>query len=267
MRKAYFSVFVFLSFSISHLVAQDYSILASNYFNAKDDSITYTLFQGRGLDTMQIAPEAVSGISLFSYLQGGKKIADMEVDSANFVRFAAVQQHAGQSLLTLEFSGGKVVHDQITVEEFANTENMSDLGTVIDSSGFTTEYTANTFFVAKALTITDKHNGSLNSRKEGDSQLEIVLQQNPYKLLYGDDIIALAYLNGKPQPGVSVTIYTRASNGQVYAARYRSNAEGKFFFKLNRSGLWLVQAVYANSSEEEGVDYNFYQSSYSFSFK
>lgn len=266
MRRSYFAYLVFQLFFCYTLYAQDYTLLADRYVTKKGDSVTYVLYQGRGLDTTAIAPETVSSISLFSYLQGGKKNVDHQIDSTSFARFAAVQQNAGQSLLTVEFSGGEAQHDHLTVEEFANTENLTDLASVIDSSGFTTEYTASTFFTAKALTTTDKPGGGLNSKLEG-KQLEIVLQQNPYKLLYGDDIIAVAYLNGKVQKGVSIVIYTKATNGQVFAARYRSNDEGQFFFKLNRSGLWLIQAVYANPSEEEGVNYNFYQSSYSFRFQ
>lgn len=266
MRRTYFACLVFQLFFGYALYAQDYTLLADQYVSKKGDSVTYVLYQGRGLDTTVIAPETVSHISLFSYLQGGKKNTDHQVDSASFVRFAAVQQNTGQSLLTVEFNGGQAVYDHLTVEEFVNMENLTDMASVIDSSGFTTEYTANTFFTAKALTATEKPGGSLNNKLEG-KQLEIVLRQNPYKMLYGDDIIAEVYLDGKVQSGVSIIIYTKAMNGQVFATRYRSNNEGQFFFKVNRSGLWLIQAVYANPSDEEGVDYNFYQSSYSFSFQ
>ncbi|WP_028296990.1 DUF4198 domain-containing protein [Olivibacter sitiensis] len=266
MLRSYISCLLFQLFFSFGLYAQDYSLIADKYSNNKGDSVMYVLYQGRGLDSTAIAPETVGNLSVFSYLQGGKKIPDLKIDSTAFVRFSAQQQNTGQSLLTVEFSGGKAEHDHLTVEEFANAENLTDLASVIDSSGFTTEYTANTFFTAKALTMTDKNSGGLHSKVEG-KQLEIILQQNPYKLLYGDDIIAVAYLNGKPQKGVSIVIYTKAMNGQIFAARYRSNDDGQFFFKLNRSGLWLVQAVYANPSEEEGVNYNFYQSSYSFRFQ
>jgi len=245
--------------------AQDYSLIANSYIAAKGDSITYTIFQGRGLDTTEIAPEAVKNLNYANYTQGGKKVNDTISLDKSFMRYTAIQQEGGQSLLAIEFKGGAVTYDQLVVEDFAKTENLTDLATVIDSSGFTTDYTANTFFTAKALTITDKSNGNLYKSQEC-KQLEIVLEQNPYKLQYGDDITAIILLNGKPQEGTSTTIYTKSNSGQIHAAKYRSNAEGKIYFKLNRSGLWLLQTVYANPSKEEGMDYNYYQSSFSFRF-
>lgn len=257
------SSLVLLVFKVS---AQDYSLLADEYVTSSGDSITYTLYQGRGLEPAEIAPEAVKSLIYGNYTQGGKKVADTIPLNKEFIKYTAVQQNGGQSLLTVEFEGGAVTYDQLVVEDFAKTENLTDLAPVIDSSGFTTEYTANTFFTAKALTITDKSNGNLYKTKEG-KQLEIILEQNPYKLQYGDDITAVILLDGKPIEGTSTTIYTKSGNGQVHAARYRSNAEGKIYFKLNRSGLWLLQTVYANPSEEKGINYNYYQSSFSFRFQ
>lgn len=258
--------FVVVSFvSLLTVKAQDYSLIANQYVTAKGDSITYTLYQGRGLDSAEIAPEAVKNLSYANYTQGGKKVADTIPMNKDFVRYSAIQQNDGQSLLAVEFKGGSVTYDQLVVEDFAKTENLTDLAAVIDSSGFTTEYTANTFFTAKALTITDKSNGNLYKNKEC-KQLEITLEQNPYKLQYGDDITAVILLDGKPLAGTSTTIYTKSVSGQVHATKYRSNAEGKIYFKLNRSGLWLLQTVYANPSEEKGIDYNYYQSSFSFKF-
>jgi len=246
--------------------AQDYSIIASNYFAAKGDTITYTVFQGRGLDSTEINPETVKNLSYANYLQAGKPVDDTIALNRGFLNYRAFQKGEGQSLLTIEFTGGKVTYDQLVVEDFAKAENLKDLDSVIDTSGFTTEYTANTFFTAKALTQTVKNSGNLYKKQEG-KQLEIVLEQNPYKLQYGDDISAIIYLNGKPIAGTSTTIYTKSITGQVHAAKYRSNEEGKIYFRLNRSGLWLIQTVYANPSQEKGVNYNYYQSSYSFSFK
>ncbi|QNL50083.1 DUF4198 domain-containing protein [Olivibacter sp. SDN3] len=264
LRVCFFvSSCLFLAVSVK---AQDYSLLASNYYADKGDSITYTLFQGRGLDSTEIAPEAISNLSYANYIQGGKKVSDTISLNSEFVKYSALQQNNGQSLLTIEFKGGTETHDQLVVEDFAKTENLKDLASIIDSSGFTTEYTANTFFTAKALTRTEKHNGNLYKNKECQ-QLEIVLEQNPYRLQYGDDITAVIFLAGKPLEGASATIYTKSITGQVHEAKYRSNGDGKIYFKLNRSGLWLLQTVYANPSEEDGVDYNYYQSSFSFSFQ
>lgn len=258
-----FSFFLVLAANVR---AQDYSLLANNYYANQGDSIIYTLFQGRGLDSTEIVPEAIHNLVYTNYLQGGKKVPDTISLNSEFVTYGALQRNTGLSVLTIEFKGGTVTHDQLVVEDFAKTENLKDLASIIDSSGFTTEYTANTFFSAKALTRTDKYNGNLYKNKECQ-QLEIVLEQNPYRLQYGDDITAIIYLEGKPLEGASATIYTKSITGQVHAAKYRSNADGKIYFKLNRSGLWLLQTVYANPSEEEGIDYNFFQSSFSFGFQ
>lgn len=268
MRNISISCFIVSLFSLVSLAvrAQDYALIANKYVAAQGDSITYTLFQGRGLDTTEIAPEAVKSLIYANYLQGGKKVADTIPLNGSFVKYSAVQSNGGQSLLTIEFKGGAVTYDQLVVEDFAKTENLKELASIIDSSGFTTEYTANTFFTAKALTRTDKSNGSLYKNKECQ-QLEIVLEQNPYKLQYGDDITAVILLGGKPIEGTSTTIYTKSISGQVHSAKYRSNSEGKIFFKLNRSGTWLLQTVYAKPSEEKGINYNYYQSSFSFNFE
>lgn len=268
MRNISISCFIAFLFSLVSFIvsAQDYSLIANKYVAAQGDSITYTLLQGRGLDSTEIAPEAVKSLIYANYLQGGKKVADTIPLNKDFVKYSALQSNGGQSLLTIEFKGGSVTYDQLVVEDFAKTENLTELSSIIDSSGFTTEYTANTFFTAKALTRTDKSNGNLYKNKEGQ-QLEIVFEQNPYKLQYGDDITALILLEGKPIAGTSTTIYTKSVSGQVHTAKYRSNNEGKIFFKLNRSGVWLLQTVYAKPSDEKGINYNYYQSSFSFNFQ
>jgi len=268
MRKFIKSCFLLVLFFISFIVAraQDYSLIANKYVATQGDSIVYTLYQGRGLDSAEIAPEAVKNLIYANYMQGGKKMTDTIPLDKDFIRYSAVQHNGGQSMLTIEFKGERVTYDQLVVEDFAKTENLTALASVIDSSGFTTEYTANTFFTAKVLTNTDKPNGSLYKNKEC-KQLEIILEQNPYKLQYGDDITAVVLLAGKPLEGASATIYTKSITGQVHAAKYRSNADGKIYFKLNRSGLWLLQTVYANPSEDEEVNYNYYQSSFSFRFQ
>lgn len=249
-----------------YLYGQDYSLIASEYAASKGDTLIYTLYQGRGLDSASIAPEAVDSLHTAFYFQGGKKIDNAIALDSSFKTFVSKEDNTGQSLLMTEFGGGKATYDQLIVEDFAQTENLSDLLPVIDTSGFTTEYTANTFFSTKALVSTERPSGKLHSSKLGH-YLEITLQQNPYKMQYGDDMTAIILLNGKPVKGASAIVYTRSPTNQVYSARYRSNDDGKIYFKINRSGLWLVQAVYANPSDEDGVDYNYYQSSYSFSFR
>ncbi|GAA4801362.1 hypothetical protein GCM10023231_32660 [Olivibacter ginsenosidimutans] len=266
--RHFFNVFLLVAllwFPSISIKAQDYSLIANTYEASKGDSIVYTLYQGRGLDSTEIAPEAVKNLIYANYTQGGKKAADTIPLDKSFMQYRALQQNEGQSLLTIEFKGGTVTYDQLVVEDFAKTENLTELAGIIDSSGFTTEYTANTFFTAKVLTVTGKPNGSLYKNKEC-KQLEIVLEQNPYKLQYGDDIAAVILLDGKPLQGTSTTIYTKSISGQVHASKYRSDADGKIYFKLNRSGLWLLQTVYANPSQEKGADYNYYQSSFSFRF-
>ncbi len=249
-----------------HTSAQDYSLIASDYFPDKGDTISYQLMQGRGMDSSIVKPEGVESLTFGTYFQGGKQVDQpFRLDSA-FQTFASIEGNEGLSLLMTEFAGGTVTHDQLIVEDFAQTENLTDLLPVIDTSGFTTSYNASSYFSNKALVSAGKPSGKVFKNTLG-KYLEVVLLQNPYKMQYGDDMTARILLDGKPLKGASAIVYTKSLTGQIYSARYRSDDDGRIFFKINRSGLWLVQAVYANPSEQEGVDYNYFQSSYSFSFR
>ncbi len=196
-------------------------------------------------------------------------------------KFAVAQFTAakrGQNFLAFEFTGeplevpsnelsALVKAKQTKVGAKQDTSATTEESEETDEFAMGTEYIAAPHYSVKALTCTGEGGGKFHEALE-DQELEITLSQSPYKLQYGDDIIGTVYFKGKPISGLAVMVYVKSAGDNVYQNEYHTDDQGRFFFKLNRSGNWLIQTAYAiaSASETSDSDYDYWQSSFSFGF-
>ncbi|SEM99067.1 protein of unknown function [bacterium A37T11] len=252
--------------------SQDCSLLAKNYKLKEGDTISYQLYSGKGLKLEELHVGHADSIRNVVCINGGKK-----VDSIGSARFSSIQFTAekhGQNFLAFEFTGeslevpsdeiGALVKTKKTAAiDSATTEEAEET----DEFAMGTEYIAAPHFSVKALTCTEGNSGKFYEAKL-NQQLEIVLSQSPYKLQYGDDLTGAVLFLGKPIAGIAVKVFVKSMGDNVYQNEYHTDDEGRFFFKLNRSGNWLIQTAYARASkaEKSDSDYDYWQSSFSFGF-
>ncbi len=85
--------------------------------------------------------------------------------------------------------------------------------------------------------------------------VELVPQQNPYKLKKGDAIEILCLKDGKPLAG-QVVLAGREENGKIIAApELRSDANGIVKLRLNGAGKWYVKFINMTKLDDPNLNY------------
>ena len=72
--------------------------------------------------------------------------------------------------------------------------------------------------------------------------LELVPEQNPYRLKPGDHLTVRLIYEGKPLAHALVAAWSRAGGGHRVTAR--SDEDGRATFTLPQGGLWMISAVH-----------------------
>jgi hypothetical protein len=92
---------------------------------------------------------------------------------------------------------------------------------------------------AKLLVAVDGGDGQ--DRQTG-LPLELVAEENPYKLREGDPLQVRLYFKGKPIEGIAISAIAKADPEARQLVR--TNAEGRASIALPNSGPWLLNAVH-----------------------
>lgn len=93
--------------------------------------------------------------------------------------------------------------------------------------------------------------------------LEIVPEQNPYRLSGGEDLPVRLLYAGKPLAGALVVALRKGRAGEAVSAR--SDREGRVALRLDRPGVWLVKAVHmVPAPKETGADWESFWASLTF---
>ncbi len=182
-----------------------------------------------------------SNIQGMWFSDGGKKEDIKSLHSASAESFSRKLENNGLVLLSLDAVS---TDGKISKEAFLNQTRLNASEQIIKNVEASTkaEFNLKTEIYSKTLLTSGKANGGLNDEKLGD-KLEILLKQNPYKMKYGADVIALVIYEGKPIRNASVKLQTKASNGVIFDQNSRTDEDGMVYFKLNRSGIWKLTAT------------------------
>ncbi|RSK44163.1 DUF4198 domain-containing protein [Hymenobacter perfusus] len=73
--------------------------------------------------------------------------------------------------------------------------------------------------------------------------LELVPEQNPYRLAPGAAFTVRVLLAGQPLPGQQVVLWRRGTLPQALISKLRSNQNGRVLFRLSEPGEYLVSTV------------------------
>jgi len=95
-------------------------------------------------------------------------------------------------------------------------------------------------------------------------KLEIVLMQNPYRLDPGDDLEIQVLFEGKPLRHHWVEALNGDGKKLCSKLRVRTNNRGTAYFKMDKSGFWLIRLVHLFPCSDEYTAWESYWASYSF---
>jgi len=117
----------------------------------------------------------------------------------------------------------------------------------------------------KTLFINEKDGNSAFTKPLGDDY-EIVIQQNPYKFNYGDDLSALVLFKGKPAVAAEVDMFIKTADGNIFPQKLSSDASGLVYFKLSREGVYILRSKHFEISKDKSADFESWRTTYTFAF-
>lgn len=250
----------------STLQAQSYFMLPSDFFPPKGGKISIGVFNGKGFDSVSSKPIPLAEMSDISLYAGSKPVNLKTAFKPQDLQIAVDMQESGLSMLT---ASRELVIDNLDREDLMRQLSDEGFPKLVEKADEKEELGIRNKFCMKTLVMTAKPSGGLYSDKT-NQELEIIPQQNPYKLKYGEDVTFLVLFKGNPLPNATAQIFTRTLNGSIIPAESTTDADGKIYLKLNRSGQWLLKVIHIQpipNAPEKGPDYDRWCSSFTFSFR
>lgn len=259
------TLFFLLFFTPAFLVrAQSYFIMPENFYVHKGQKIDLRLLQSEDL-TRQSDFKFQAGKTAKFELYQGKKKTDLK----------PIARDTGAVISMAPPEDGMVLVDMVTTttsnemsrSKFLRSLDEGDpdnIGEKVKNSNqlyYKETYTS----YMKTLFPVEKNSGNVFEKPQGD-EFEIVVQQNPYKFNYGDDISALILFQGKPLMNCEVDLFVRTMNGMVFPQKLSSDASGLIYFKLSREGIYILRAKHFIISKDKSADFQSWRATYTFAF-
>jgi uncharacterized GH25 family protein len=247
-------------------LAHDYFLLPSDFFLKKGNEIKVALMVGDEFKDL-VERKYQSRITKTFSLRTGKKPVDLILLSKDSLSPILNYKTTEPGLHLIEMSRN---YSTINLEkdkflDYLVTEGLLRIQDSLIKSpqlSFTEKYTR----YLKTLIAVDKPNGGVYNEKVFH-QLEIILDNNPYKLNYGDDLSATILFQDKPLKNANTEIVVKSGDGKVHVTKLNSDLNGKVYFKVNREGTYLLRLVYMQKCKDKTADFESWWASYSFAYK
>lgn len=248
------------------LQSNDYFLLPGNFMLHKGEIISVHLFSGQGFEKdNQEGYKALQTGELMLY--EGKRKTNLKTsmnDSIVPVMTYALK-NAGLALMAMTSNYTDIETDKATLIAELNDEGDTKFDDQLNSRGQARFKERVTCYMKTFFTV-DQPDGSLYGKELGHT-LEIILQQNPYQLNYGDDIAATIKFKGKGLAKANVDMIVKTAAGSCYTQRSSSDAAGNVYFKLSREGIYMLRLVNIQPSAIKGADFDKWAATCTFAFK
>jgi uncharacterized GH25 family protein len=265
MKRTYFFISFLFLLTAFKASAQDYILLPENFFLHKGDNLILHLINANQFVKQDELKYEASKTAQFIVIAGSKKadlatvakegaspIVTFKTESDGLYMVAMARKPITDEIDRDDFL--KILEDEGLTKEAEKAKNGS-------KDSFREKYT----WYMKSLIEVDKNSGKYFD-KPLNEDFEIVLKDNPYKGHYGDDMVAVVSLKGKPLANANVILYIKTSNGGIFAQKLSSDREGKIYFKLTREGIYLLRSTYIEPSKDKSADFETWMTSFTFGF-
>ncbi len=265
MKRISFLLILLISASLISY-SQDNFLMPDKFLPAKGDSLKIRLLTAKSLKEPKELAYNASKISDFWLFDGNKK-ADLTSKTAENALPVLIKKMDEQGLCLVGLNSAPTVRSmpKSRFADYLKEQGLDDMSKQFESNKKPFVKERITWY-CKTLVKTEKNNRGIYDEK-GGQQLEIVLLQNPYKLKYGDDMTAQILLEGKELKNANVEVLTLAANGAVFTNNYRTDQDGKAYFKVNRTGTWLIRLIQMSASKDTTADYESIGASFTFGFE
>jgi uncharacterized GH25 family protein len=265
MKTRYLFIFCFL-FVIGLVVkASDYLLIPENFFLHKGEMLRLHLQMAEYFDKQkEVDYQPAQPPKLL--MHEGSKFVDLKgsVKDTGAVLLSYKMENSGLYLVELTQSYPAVDIDRGAFIRELDEDGLTKLSEKANA-GYQQDIRIKYIAYLKTLFIVDKSSGDV-FKKEVGQELELIMDQNPYKLKYGDDITATVKFKGKPLPNAHVDLLVKTSTGKIYPQRLISDDGGHVFFKVSLEGNYLLRTVNIEQSKSKDVDYEKWAAAYTFAF-
>ncbi|MEZ2338120.1 DUF4198 domain-containing protein [Mucilaginibacter sp. RCC_168] len=245
--------------------SQDYFLLPESFNMKKGDKLSLHLLSGNDFQKDAEYRYKDAKVSKFMLYEGSKKtdLSQAPKDtSANVLNYRL--ENSGLALIEMVKSES-IESERNKFLKYLDNEGLDKIAE--DAKNSNQQYfVEKTNRYLKTLIAVDKPNGKDFDKPLGETY-EIVIQQNPYKASYGDDVTAQILFKGKPLKDAVVIVYTRTINGNVFPQKLSSDAQGQVYFKLSREGVYMISSVHVVRSTDKNADFESWGATFTFAFK
>ncbi len=244
--------------------AHDYFLLPANFILKTGEELKVSLLVGDDFAKLEERKYQSSKTTAFTLYQPGKPVDLTNTPDSTLPVFTKKLEKTGLYLLVMNRNYSEITMKRDSFLAYLNEEGLTQIAADIEKNKqqtFDEKYTR----YLKTLVTVGKPTGDLYKQKTGQ-QLEILLQQNPYKLNYGDDMTAEILFKDKPLENASIKVLHRSASGKITNTVYRSDKKGLIYFKLNQTGTYLLTTVHMFPLKET-ANYESFWGSYSFAFQ
>ncbi len=244
--------------------AHDFFLLPANFILKTGEELKVSLMIGDNFKDLKEHKYESSKTTKFMLYQPGKPIDLKNTADSTLPVLNQKLEKNGLYLLVMDRDYATITMQREAFLAYLNEEGLTQVVSEIektDQKTFNEKYTR----YLKTLVTVNKPAGDLHKQKIGQ-KLEMLLQQNPYKLNYGDDMVAEVLFENKPLENANIKVFQRSVSGKVTANVYRSDDKGLIYFKLNQTGTYLLTLVHMLPLKEKG-NYESFWGAYSFAFQ
>lgn len=244
--------------------AQSYYLLPENFYVQKGQKIELRLLQSEDMNKQNDFKFQAGKTAKFELYQGKKKIdlKPMAKDTG-----AVISMEAPEDGLALIDMVTTTSSNEMSRSKFLRSLDEGDPDNIAEKVKNSNQlYYKETYTsYMKTLFPVEKNSGNIFEKPQGDD-FEILIQQNPYKFNYGDDITGEILFKGKPLADVEVDLFVRTANGLVFPQKLSSDAGGLIYFKLSREGIYILRAKHFIVSKDKSSDFQSWRATYTFGF-
>jgi hypothetical protein len=242
--------------------AQSYFLLPENFYLQKGDKINLHLLQ-----TTDFSKE--SGVLLPSLktirfnLYQGSKTTDLTSLAKDSILNYQVNDN-GLALIDVVSAPGSNEMSRNKFLRYLNDDVDDKITDKVKNSNqlyFKEKY----INYMKTMLQVDKNSGKAYN-KDLNEDFEIILQQNPYKMNYGDDVSALVKFKGQPLSDAVVVLYVKTVGGSIFPQKLSTDASGLIYFKVSREGIYILYTKHIEPSKDKDADFESWRASYTFAF-
>jgi Domain of unknown function (DUF4198) len=262
-------LFLLILFVITGLEAsaQSYYLMPEKFFLQKGDKLNVHLMTSEDFTKQADTKYQAAKTGNFTLYEGKKKIDLKGVATPTDSVAPIVSYTTNEEGLIMISMGSSPAANEMSRSKFLRTLDESDPDNIAEKVKNSNQlyYKEKYTNYMKTLVVVNKPSGSMFD-KPLNEDYEIVLQENPYKFNYGDDISALILFKGKPIANAVVTLIVKTVGGNVFPEKLSSDATGLIYFKLSREGIYVLTTSHAEQSKDKTADFESWRATFTFAF-